>query len=138
MLSLADTCVSYSAGKLTYADVTSVLGGAGFAETGALCAAMLSEDVGGAFSRTEEILAGGKSVGMLLKEVLNYLNACAVAKMCRDAEKILALPRDLFADVAKLAKETDGHRLLRATEIFADTETALRYSVFPASSSKRR
>ena len=131
MLSLADTCVSYSAGKLTYADVTSVLGGAGFAETGALCAAMLSEDVGGAFSRTEEILAGGKSVGMLLKEVLNYLNACAVAKMCRDAEKILALPRDLFADVAKLARETDGHRLLRATEIFADTETALRYSVSP-------
>lgn len=131
MLSLADTCVSYSAGKLTYADVTSVLGGAGFAETGALCAAVLSGDPGEAFSRTEEVLSGGKSVGMLLKDVMNYLNACAVAKMCRDAEKILSLPPDVFGAVAKLAAETDGHRLLRATEIFADTENALRYSVSP-------
>ena len=28
---------------------------------------------------------------MLLKDVMNFLNACAVAKTCRDAEKILAL-----------------------------------------------
>ena len=131
MLSLADTCVSYSAGKLTYEDVVSVLGGAGFRETGELCAAMLAGEAGTAFSLTEEILSGGKSVGMLLKDVLNFLNACSVAKMCRDAEKILALPADMFGAVSAIAQKTDGHRLLRATEIFADTENALRYSASP-------
>lgn len=131
MLSLADTCVSYSAGKLTYEDVVSVLGGAGFRETGELCAAVLAGEAGTAFSLTEEILSGGKSVGMLLKDVLNFLNACSVAKMCRDAEKILALPADMFGAVSAIAQKTDGHRLLRATEIFADTENALRYSASP-------
>ena len=131
MLSLADTCVSYSSGKLTYDDVTAVLGSADFAAMGALCAAILSGKGGEAFEKTEEILAEGKSVGMLLKDVMNFLNACAVAKMCRDADKILALPKDMFALVADTAKGTDGHMLLRATEIFARTENDLRYSVSP-------
>lgn len=51
--------------------------------------------------------------------------------MCRDADKILALPKDMFALVADTAKGTDGHMLLRATEIFARTENDLRYSVSP-------
>lgn len=76
MLSLADTCVSYSSGKLTYDDVTAVLGSADFAAMGALCAAILSGKGGEAFEKTEEILAEGKSVGMLLKDVMNFLNAC--------------------------------------------------------------
>ena len=131
MLSLADTCVSYSSGKLTYDDVTAVLGSADFASMGALCSAILSGKAGEAFEKTEAILAEGKSVGMLLKDVMNFLNACAVAKLCRDADKILALPKDMFALVADTAKETDGHMLLRATEIFARTENELRYSVSP-------
>ena len=92
MLSLADTCVSYSSGKLTYDDVTAVLGSADFAAMGALCAAILSGKGGEAFEKTEEILAEGKSVGMLLKDVMNFLNACAVAKMCR--------PFTCFSDIS--------------------------------------
>lgn len=131
MLSLADTCVSYSTGTLTCEDVTAVLGSAEFNVISALVSAVLSGDAGEAFDRTEKILAEGKSVGMLLKDVMNFLNACAVAKMCRDAGRILALPKDTFALVEKAAKETDGHRLLRTTEIFASTESSLRYSVSP-------
>ena len=131
MLSVADTCVSYSAGRLTYEAVTAVLGSADFSQMRALCAAMLNGESGEALERTEEILAEGKSVGVLLKDVMNFLNACAVAKTCRDAEKILALPADTFSLLAETAKAADGHRLLRVTEIFADTENALRYSVSP-------
>ena len=123
--------MSYSAGRLTYEAVTAVLGSADFSQMRALCAAMLNGESGEALERTEEILAEGKSVGVLLKDVMNFLNACAVAKTCRDAEKILALPADTFSQLAETAKAADGHRLLRVTEIFADTENALRYSVSP-------
>lgn len=131
MLSVADTCVSYSSGKLTYADVNTVLGNADFSAVTQLCGAILRSDAGGAFERTELFLSAGKSVGMLLKDILNFLNACAVAKTCRDGQKILALPDDMYAEVAKIAKETDGHRLLRVTEIFAGVETDLKYSISP-------
>lgn len=131
MLSVADTCVSYSTEKLTYADVTAVLGNADFSAVAALCKAILKGDAGDAFGRTSAFLSAGKSVGMLLKDVMNFLNACAVAKTCRDGKSILAFPDDMYAEVSAIAKETDGHRLLRVTEIFANVETELKYSTSP-------
>ncbi len=131
MLSVADTCVSYTTGKLTYADVNAVLGNADFSEVGKLCKAILLGDSGTAFSKTEAFLAAGKSVGMLLKDILNYLNACTVAKTCRDGKAILALPDEPYAEVESVAREADGHRLLRTTEIFAKVESEVKYSTSP-------
>ncbi len=131
MLSLADTCVSFSAGKLTYADVTTVLGNADFAEVGKLCKAVLTGDSGLAFEKAEKFLSAGKSVGMLIKDILNYLNACAVAKTCRDGKAILALPDEPYNEVLTVAKSADGHRLLRVTEIFAKVESEVKYSTSP-------
>ncbi len=131
MLSVADTCVSYTTGKLTYADVNAVLGNADFSEIGRLCKAILEGDGGSAFEKTESFLAAGKSVGMLLKDVLNFLNACAVAKTCRDGQAILALPKEAYAEVVAACKDADGHRLLRTTEIFAKVETEVKYSTSP-------
>ncbi len=131
MLSVADTCVSYSTGKLTYADVNAVLGNADFSEIGRLCKAILEGDSGTAFTKTESFLSAGKSVGMLLKDVLNFLNACTVAKTCRDGQSILALPDEAYAEVVAAAKGADGHRLLRVMEIFAKVESEVKYSTSP-------
>ena len=131
MLSIADTCVSYTSGKLTYADVTSVLGSADFSGVAELCEAALCGDAGRAFERAETFLAAGKGVGTLVKDVMNFLNACAIAKMCRDGKNILALPDGSYAEVEKIARKADGHRLLRATEIFAEAEQNLKYSTSP-------
>ena len=131
MLSVADTCVSYTTGKLTYADVNAVLGNADFSQVGTLCKAVLTGDAGVAFEKAEAFLAAGKSVGMLIKDVLNFLNACTVAKTCRDGQAILALPNEFYTQVVDAAKAVDGHRLLRVTEIFAKVESEVRYSTSP-------
>lgn len=131
MLSIADTCVSYTSGKLTYADVNAVLGNADFSAIAALCDAVLKGDSGQAFERTENFLSAGKGVGMLLKDALNFLNACAVAKTCRDGQNILAMPSETYAQVVAVAKNTDGHRLLRVMEILAEVENSLRFSTSP-------
>ena len=131
MLSLADTCVSYASGKLTYADVNAVLGNADFSQVAKLVEAVLEGNAGAAFERAEEFLAAGKSVGTLLKDVMNFLNACAVAKTCRDGRAILALSDAMYAEVVAAAKKADGHRLLRVTEIFGGVEYELKYSSSP-------
>ena len=131
MLSIADTCVSYSSGKLTYADVTSVLGSADFAGVAEFCAAALQGNAGAAFEKAESFLSAGKGVGTLVKDVMNFLNSCTVAKTCRDGKNILALPDESYAIVENIARETDGHRLLRATEIFAEVEQNLKYTASP-------
>ncbi len=131
MLSLADTCVSYAAGKLTYADVTTVLGNVDFEEVGKLCKAVLTGESGLAFESAEKFISAGKSVGMLIKDILNYLNACAVAKTCRDGRAILSLPDKAYKEVEAVASVADGHRLLRVTEIFAKVESEVKYSSSP-------
>ncbi len=130
MLSIAEMCIAYS-DRLTYEGVTAVLGAADFKETVSLVSALLSADLSAAISATERILAEGKSVGVLLKDILELLNRVTVAKTCRTAERILALPKELFAEVKALADGADGRAVLRAAEIFSRTETELRYSSSP-------
>ncbi len=131
MLSIADTCVSYSSGKLTYADVNAVLGGADFSALAKFCLATLTGDTAVAFEGVESFLREGKSVGVLIKDIMHFLNACTVAKTCRDGKQILAMPDDTYAQVVKVAKAVDGHALLRVAEIFAETEQSLKYSASP-------
>lgn len=131
MLSIADTCVSYAGGTLTYEAVTSVLGSADFSGIARFCEAILQGDAGVAFEGAESFLSAGKGVGTLVKDVMHFFHSCAVAKICRDAKNILALPEASFVEVARIAKATDGHRLLRTSEIFAQAEQNLKYSSSP-------
>lgn len=127
-LSIADMCASYSRGKLTYEDVNEVLGGADLAKTADICGAILNEDAKSALEKTEEVLATGKSVGLLLKSMLSFLNDCAIIKMCRSAREIINLPEESFNKTAGIANVADGHKILRVTEILTAAETDLRYS----------
>ena len=126
-LSIADMCVSYSAGKLTYDDVNAVLGSADFYKIAQTVNMLLTDNSGGALSCAEEIFAGGKSAGVFVKDVLSFLNSVSVAKMCRNAKEILNLPEEMFAEVCKIA-QADGHKILRATEIFVKAEGDMRYA----------
>ena len=131
MLSLADPCVSYSEGKLTYADVTAVLGTADFSSTAELCAAILKGDGGEALEKCEEILAEGKSVALLIKDALQFLNGCAVAKTCTHGEKLLLLPADRYALLKSTANLAENRVLVRALEILAQAESDCRYTTTP-------
>ena len=135
MLSIAEMCLAYG-DKLTYEGVTAVLGAADFETTASLVGAILGADMPTALSLTERILAEGKAVGVLLKDILNLLNEVAVAKSCANAEKLLSLPARLFAKVKEIASAADGNAILRATEIFVKTENELRFAC--ASLWKRR
>lgn len=131
MLSLADPCVSYSEGKLTYADVTAVLGTADFSSTAELCTEILKGDGGSALEKCEAILAEGKSVALLIKDVLQFFNGCAVAKTCAHGEKLLLLPAERYALLKTAAVATDNRALVRALEIFAQAESDCRYTTTP-------
>lgn len=131
MLSIADMCVSYSSGKLTYEDVTRVLGSADFSNISALVGNILSGETESALTRFENIISGGKSVGVFVKDILNFLNWVTVAKICRDGDKILSLPERMYKEIKEISSLADGHRLLRLTEIFTGAESDMKYSSSP-------
>lgn len=128
-LSIADMCASYSQGRLTYDDVNAVLGKADFESIGQIASAIVSQNAGEALTLCEQVLSTGKGVGVLLRDLLSYFNNLAIAKMCRGADRILNLPKEKYAALKATADSADGHAILRATEILASTEGALRYAV---------
>lgn len=130
MLSIAQMCLSYGE-TLTYQGVTSVLGAADFSTTAKLVSCLLRSDAGGVLSVTERLLAEGKGVGVLLRDLLTMLNRVAVAKSCANAQKLLCLPEEMFEQVGQIARAADGAAVLRATDILARTETELRFSSSP-------
>ncbi len=127
-LSIADMCASYSTGKLTYNDVSAVLGSADFIKIAEICRYILSEDSQNALTAVENILSTGKSVGVLVKDLLTFLNNLAIVKVCRTAREIINLPDEAYDVIQDVAKLCDGHKLLRVTEILAKAETDLKYS----------
>ena len=130
MLSIAEMCLAYG-DALTYEAVTAVLGTADFRTTARLVGAMLAADMPQALAEAEAVLAEGKSVGVLLRDVLTFLNQAAIAKTCARAERMLSLPKEMFAAVRAVADAADGAAILRATELFAKAETDMRYSSSP-------
>ncbi len=130
MLSIAEACVVY-ADRLTYDAVCAVLGAADFHETAKLVRAMLTGDHTASIAALEGILAEGKAVGVLLKDILQLLNRVTVAKTCKNAEKLLALPGRLFSVVKEIADAAEGSAVLRATEILIRTENELRFVSSP-------
>lgn len=127
-LSIADMCASYSEGKLTYDDVAAVLGSADLMKIAEVCEQILNEDASSALASVENILSTGKSVGVLIKDILGFLNNLSVAKVCRAPRDIINLPDESYERILNIAKASDGHKILRVTEIFAKAETDLRYS----------
>lgn len=128
-LSIADMCASYSSGTLTYTDVNSVLGSADFSAVAEVAQSVLKEDASASLSCVENILSTGKSVGVLVKDLLNFMNECAIIKTCKNAKQIVNLPAETFAKIKEVADGCDGHKILRVTEILAKAESDLRYSL---------
>ena len=130
MLSIAEMCLAYG-DKLTYQGVIGVLGSADFFTNLHLIEALLTGDLPAALAAAEDALSSGKSVGVLLKDILELLNTIAIAKACKNAEALLALPKEFFAEAARVANAADSRAILRATEIFTGTESELRFASSP-------
>ncbi len=130
-LSIADICLSYSQGELTYNDVLEVLGTSDRAIIEQLLGAMFEGNTGKMLSLTDELLMAGKLVSILNRDVASALRDILVIKTCTNAGEVLGLPQDKLKELEALSQKTDVHALLRAIEIFSVAEADLKYSTHP-------
>ncbi len=130
-LSIADICLSYSEGELTYDDVLEVLGTSDRAIIEQVIGAMFEGDVGKMLSLTDDLLMRGKSVSILNRDVTTALRDILVIKTCANASEVLGLPQDKLDELKKLSDKTSVHALLRSIEIFSVAEADLKYSTHP-------
>ncbi len=130
-LSVADICMSYGTGKLTYEDVLTVLGASDRSRIEQTVGYILSGETGKLLASIDDLAALGKGMAVLCRDVTALLRELLVVKTCADATAILGLPEDRMARMNELAGITNDARVLRALDIFARTEGDLRFSTNP-------
>ena len=127
-LSIADLCLCLNDNTLTYKDASTVLGATDITKTNELVSSVLKGDIGQVLSLTNELYSLGKSIGVLLKDCVNYLRDLMVVKTCKAPELILNLPKDRLELLKKTSTLSNEYRILRVIEILSSTENLLRYS----------
>lgn len=130
-LSIADIALSYGEGKLTYKDVTEILGSSDAELIRDFAEKLLVSDTGGILEEIDALSSLGKSMGVLTRDVTAYLRDLLVVKTCKNPNKILGLPEDKLEELKKLAETTSDSRILRAMEVFSEAETSLKYTTHP-------
>ena len=130
-LSIADTAISYGEGELTYEDVNDIIGSSSSELVTQFIEKILSGDSGEVLRITDSLSGLGKSMGVLTKDLTGMLRDLLIVKTCKTANAILGLPENKFNDLKELAQGVSEARIIRVLEIFAETETLLRYTTHP-------
>ena len=127
-LSIADMCVSYCSGDITYEGVLEVLGTSDPVKLVSLADDILSGNIEGALGRIAEMSDLGKSMSVLSNDLAALFRNALYVKNCGSAAELLALPAELFEALKGLAARYDTQRLLSAMRRMTEMEGEFRYS----------
>lgn len=127
-LSVADMCLSYSIGKLTYEDVLTVLGATDRSVIVELVKNMLDGNHKACLDVIDKVIKSGVSVSVFAKDLSSILRDILILNSNIDAK--LSYPTKILEQMKAISTKPVGV-LLRALEHVASLEGELRYSVQP-------
>jgi DNA polymerase III, gamma/tau subunits len=130
-LSIADMCLAFSEGDVTYNDVLEVLGASDPNVIIGLCDAIMRRDTESVLNIVNNIAGYGKNIAMLAKDIARYVRDILYIKYCTNSPSMLKLPTDIFNKLKVIADSADAKRLLYVVEMFNGMNTELRYSTQP-------
>jgi DNA polymerase-3 subunit gamma/tau len=130
-LSVADMCMSFKEGKLTYYDVMEVTGASSPEMLIAMTDAMLSARLNELLENIENAARQGRNFPILLRDINLTLRNLIYIKNSDNAKEILQLPKDVYDKLYAISVKHDSVRILTALESLVKLEGAMRYSVQP-------
>lgn len=130
-LSIADIALSYSNEKLTYEQVMNILGSFNIELLYEFVGEILKGEKGKALDIIEQLCSLGRSIGVLIKDVVALLRDILIVKTCENAKQILSIPQDRFKQLQTISNYAVEEKILRAMEIYSEAESLLKYSNHP-------
>ncbi len=128
-LSLADMCVSYCDGNVTYDGVLEVLGASDPERLCALAGCIAEGNVDGALKEIASLCDLGKNVSILANDLANlFRNVLYIKHLGEEAKEMLSIPDGVYDGLKQLADKHSVQRCLGIMKIFSKLEGELRYS----------
>ncbi len=130
-LSIADMCVSFGNGSVTYDGVMQVLGVNDEGVLGELVQCIMTGDAGKYLETVDNLVKMGKSISMLARDISVYFRNLMVVKTCKEYKKMIVLRKDIEEMMIRQAKEFEMSQITDCLAEFGQVELNLKYSMRP-------
>ena len=127
-LSIADMCVSYSGGHVTYNSVLEVLGASDPTKIAHLADAVASGDVDTALNEVATMCELGKSIPILASDLSAFFRNVLYIKTCKNAKQLLSIPDTTYALLVDIAKKYSVVKCMTIMKAMNALEGEFRYS----------
>lgn len=127
-LSVADMCVSYCAGNVTYEGVLEVLGAADPKQLQKLASAIADGNVDEALKDVANFCDLGKSIPILAQDIATLFRNVLYIKNCSSAKALLALPESIYSALKDMADKYTTEKCMSVMKIMSGLEGEFRYS----------
>lgn len=130
-LSIADMCVSFGNGNVTYDAVLQVLGVNDDYKLCELVQNIIDEDAGAYITNINDLVKDGKSLSMLARDMSIYFRNLMVIKNCKDYKGLIVVRKDIENRMLQQTQSVTNDELTECLNEFGQVELNLRYSVRP-------
>ena len=128
-LSIADSIASYAQGNITKEQTLEILGTTDYELILSFFKEIKDREVGNILTLIDKIEKEGKNLAVFAKDLSKHARNLLVCKTCKDANKILNLPDDVFEKFKEQADLFDEKDLIRYMQVFSSAENELRYTL---------
>ncbi len=130
-LSIADMCIAYTDGNVTYSSVVEALGTIDKSSLYDISANILNHDGAELLGKIDSLCAKGKSIIQITKDLVTYFRDLAVVKTCKDYDKILKYPSDVLEQMQSAVKNIDVHDIINILVKLSSLEGEYRATTSP-------
>ena len=127
-LSIADMCMSYCMGDITYNGVLEVLGANDPEILINFIKAANSGDLEKVLHLIDDISAKGKAINMLAQDLADAYRNIIYIKTCKDAKSLINLPSETYAALEDISKEISTEKCLDNIKKLNSLYSAFRYT----------
>lgn len=127
-LSIADMCVSYCNGNVTYGGVLEVLGAADPKKLQELAQSIADGDTDGALRQVSAFCDLGKSIPILAQDIATLFRNVLYIKNCSSAKDLLSLPESVYEDLKVMADKYSTEKCMSIMRAMSKLEGEFRYS----------
>lgn len=127
-LSIADMCVSYCNGNVTYGGVLEVLGAADPKKLQELAQSIADGDTDGALRQVSAFCDLGKSIPILAQDIATLFRNVLYIKNCSSAKDLLSLPESVYDDLKVMADKYSTEKCMSIMRAMSKLEGEFRYS----------
>lgn len=127
-LSIADMCVSYASGNVTYESVLEVLGASDPTKLAELAGYIADGDLQSALKTVSALCDLGKSIPILAADLAALFRNVLYVKTCTNAREMLSIPDSVYDLYVDMSKKYSVSKCMNIMKLMNSLEGEFRYS----------